>query len=139
MSILNLVIKEKQRLLYSLLLKCNAEEMACKQYLPDVIWQSIEKGSKFICSTLRSNVKACLCNKYNRLLGTQHEEQPDNRRNLLDNHRFQQSTVSNEVNSKRVTIIGNIYLSTKAVNFLSLKPSFSPAQNIDASAQILQQ
>ncbi|EYC13382.1 hypothetical protein Y032_0044g958 [Ancylostoma ceylanicum] len=41
-SILSIVIKEKQRKLYSTLLKCNAKEMACRRLLPEDVWRRIE-------------------------------------------------------------------------------------------------
>ena len=115
------------------MLKCNAEELACKRFLPAVTWQRIEKGSKSICSTIRSKVKACLCSKYNRLLGVQREQHLGNRRSHSDSHRSQPNTVSSGIDNARVTVIGNIHLSARATNFLSLGPSFSPAQYIDAS------
>ncbi|EYC14644.1 hypothetical protein Y032_0040g321 [Ancylostoma ceylanicum] len=106
-SMLRIVIKEKQRSLYATLLKCNAKEQACRRLLPDRTWRRIEGGSRLICDSIRSKVKSTLLAKYDRL-----------------------SSV-NENTTARVTVLGNTQLSPNANSFLSLGPSFSPAQNIN--------
>ncbi|EYB97674.1 hypothetical protein Y032_0138g2050 [Ancylostoma ceylanicum] len=128
---LNIVIKERRRSLYATLLKCVAKEQACRRLLPDQTWRRIEGGSKSICDSIRSKVKSALLAKYNRLSSALRENHSRDESNQLAINRSDQSLAQNENTTARVTIIGNTQLSTNAINFLSLGPSFSPAQNIN--------
>ncbi|EYB90288.1 hypothetical protein Y032_0222g2647 [Ancylostoma ceylanicum] len=131
-SILNIVIKEKQCKLYSSLLKCNAKELACKRLLPSHLWRRIEGGSRLICDSVRSKVKSSLSAKYDRLSGMVCENHLDRGKDLPNTHRTHDARSENDVETARVTVIGDIHLSTNALAFLNLGPSFSPSQSINA-------
>ncbi|XGW05094.1 hypothetical protein V3C99_015904 [Haemonchus contortus] len=135
-NILGAAIKQKQYILYSNLLKCNAKEESCRRLLSERCWNEIERGSKEVCDSIRSRAKATLCAKYNTLRSEQHRNSSSNRTGSSANNQYEAmptQRVNNAQNQARVTVIGNVSMSEKAKDFLSLGPSFSIAQGIGAS------
>ncbi|EYC22539.1 hypothetical protein Y032_0017g3411 [Ancylostoma ceylanicum] len=134
-SILNVVIKQKQHLLYSTLLKCVAKEDACKRYLDEQSWRRIEGGSRRICESIRSNAKSALCAKFDRLLDRFRVSDSNAGSSLPVNHQSENISPHNEldnIRTARVTVLGSAQISDKAIDFLSLGPSFAVTQNINA-------
>uniref|UniRef100_A0A7I4Z2R7 Reverse transcriptase domain-containing protein n=1 Tax=Haemonchus contortus TaxID=6289 RepID=A0A7I4Z2R7_HAECO len=133
-SLLNVVIREKQHLLYSMLLKCEAKEESCRRLLSEEIWRRIEGESKRLCDLIRSDAKATLCAKYNSLRDEQRVRNSNNDHfssnfNRSEPQSSQQPNIIPE--TARVTIVGDAQISSKAMDFLSLGPSFSLTQTIN--------
>ncbi|EYC36247.1 hypothetical protein Y032_0917g3034 [Ancylostoma ceylanicum] len=106
--------------------------MACERLLPDHVWREIECGSRQICDTIRSKAKSELSAKYDRLLDTVRENHPDKGKDLPNIHRSNDARIVNDTEISRVTVIGDVHLSSHALSFLSLGPSFAPSQSINA-------
>ncbi|EYB87792.1 hypothetical protein Y032_0257g404 [Ancylostoma ceylanicum] len=135
-SILGIVIKEKQRVLYSSLLKCASKEQACRRLLPEQTWRRIEGRSRMICDSIRSSIKSTLCEKYDRLLSTDCGRRCNAKLTNSTEHHRSDNIVANSVatyHPARVTVLGDTHLSDSAVDFLSLGPSFAISHRIDGS------
>uniref|UniRef100_A0A7I4YGZ9 Unconventional myosin-Ie n=1 Tax=Haemonchus contortus TaxID=6289 RepID=A0A7I4YGZ9_HAECO len=132
-SLLNVVIREKQHLLYSMLLKCEAKEESCRRLLSEEIWRRIEGESKRLCDLSRSDAKATLCAKYDSLKDAQRVRNSDNDHSSSNFNRSEQqsSQQPNIPQTARVTVLGDAQISSKAVDLLSLGPSFSLTQTIN--------
>uniref|UniRef100_A0A7I4YFD5 Reverse transcriptase domain-containing protein n=1 Tax=Haemonchus contortus TaxID=6289 RepID=A0A7I4YFD5_HAECO len=131
-SILSAVIKEKQRILYSSLLKCISKERACQRLLRDQTWRRIEGESRRICNSIRSAAKSTLCAKYERLCKSHHENAHSHETHSTTVHHHTSHEARSDGNLTRVTVLGNTHLSSNALDVLSLGPSFAPAQNVNA-------
>ncbi|XGW35820.1 hypothetical protein V3C99_019196 [Haemonchus contortus] len=131
-SILSVVIKEKQRVLYSSLLKCVSKERACQRLLQDQTWRRIEGESRKICNSIRSAAKSTLVAKYDKLWNSRHGNSHRNGTHLTMDHPHRSHETRSEGNMARVTVLGDTRLSSNALDVLNLGPSFSPAQNINA-------
>ncbi|XGW07455.1 hypothetical protein V3C99_010548, partial [Haemonchus contortus] len=135
-SLLGVAIKQKQHILYSTLLKCNAKEESCRRLLSDRCWKAIECGSKEICDCIRSRAKTTLCAKYNALRSEKYRKGSSNEATSSTTHRYEDTTtlgMNNLQSQARVTVIGNAPISEKALDLLNLGPSFSIAQGIRPS------
>ncbi|EYC30712.1 hypothetical protein Y032_0004g1726 [Ancylostoma ceylanicum] len=135
-SILSTVIKQKQHVLYSSLLKCVAKEEACRRYMDAQSWKRIEGASRRICDSIRSKAKSVLRAKFNRLLSSFRVNHQDVGSSSQVNHRSENISAHNVVNNDRtarVTVLGGAQISDNAKSFLSLGPSFAPTQNINAA------
>ncbi|EYC09102.1 hypothetical protein Y032_0062g3356 [Ancylostoma ceylanicum] len=123
-SILGVVIKEKQRVLYSSLLKCASKEQACRRLLPEQTWRRIEGGSRIICDSIRSSIRTTLCEKYDRLLSTKCGKRHNAKLTSSTEHHRPTNIVTNNVatyHPARVTVLGDTRLSDNAVDFLKFK------------------
>ncbi|EYC10589.1 hypothetical protein Y032_0054g2445 [Ancylostoma ceylanicum] len=135
-SILSVVIKEKQRVLYSSLLKCASKKQACRRLLPEQTWRRIEGGLRIICDSIRSSIKSTLREKYDGLLSTDCRKRCNAELTSSPEHHRPSNIVANRVatyHPARVTVLGDTHLSDNAVDFLSLGPSFAISHKIDGS------
>ncbi|KAK6743042.1 hypothetical protein RB195_010355 [Necator americanus] len=127
------VIREKQRILYTVLLKCHAKEQACRRLLPNRIWKKIEGGSRAICDIIRSNAKSTLRAKYDRLSSTHRDPVCENNTSIDHQLPISSNQNTNTDRTARVTVIGDTHVSDNVMDFLSLGPSFSIAQNVNGA------
>ncbi|VDO66881.1 unnamed protein product [Haemonchus placei] len=109
-SLLNVVIREKQHLLYSMLLKCKAKKESCRRLLSEEVWRRIEGESKRLCDLICSDAKATLCAKYDSLWDAQRVRNSDNDHfssncNLSEQHSPQQPNIILE--KARVIVVGD--------------------------------
>uniref|UniRef100_A0A7I4Z2J2 DNA-directed RNA polymerase n=1 Tax=Haemonchus contortus TaxID=6289 RepID=A0A7I4Z2J2_HAECO len=107
--------------------------MACRRLYPEQTWRRIEGESKQICNSIRSRAKSALCAKYDRLLGTHRGNARKIKSRSPMEHRLTDEHARSEREVARVTVLGDAQLSSNALDHLSLGPSFSPAQNINAA------
>ncbi|EYB97499.1 hypothetical protein Y032_0140g2180 [Ancylostoma ceylanicum] len=134
-SILNVVIKQKQHLLFASLLKCVAKEDACRRYVDERTWLRIEGASRRICESIQSDAKSVLCEEFDKLLDRCRVSHPYVGSNLPVNHQSENAEshkVGDNNRTARVTVLGNAQISDNALNFLSLGSSFAPMQSINA-------
>ena len=106
-SILGVVIRRKQHVLYSSILKCDSKEQACRRFLHEQTWRRIERESRLICDSIRSRAKSTLCAKYDRLLGALHRNSGSAEDDRSQDHRNTNILAQNEGQSARVTVIGD--------------------------------
>lgn len=65
-------------------------------------------------------------------MGPSHGNSGVHERNLPTDHPFNETHAEDHTRQTRVTVIGDTNISSSAMNFLSLGPSFSPARSINA-------
>ncbi|EYB83018.1 hypothetical protein Y032_0345g3120 [Ancylostoma ceylanicum] len=133
LRILRTALKTKRDHLFSLLAKCLFKERCCERFLPDHLWRRIVGESKFVCDLIRSKTKSRLQEKFRGLVDHRQNQRPQIpvTATLSSENHCHIDTASDSVpGTSRVSVIGDVSISTAALSVLDLGPSFAPVQSI---------
>lgn len=127
LHILKVAIRSKQDHVYRLLNKCAS--MCCQRFLPSPLWRRIVGESRGFCDLIRSRIKVKLQRKFQELVNGTGNDGVDTSSNQLAYISSRGHGGGEDAESpQRVTVLGDVSLSSEALSALKMGPSFAPSQ-----------